>query len=146
MSNAYTAVAFRNSDPHHHSAGSTRALGKQVGQPSMWGGVAISLALIMEDHHGFRSRPAVVAARDSPSHHHPARTLLALIFTTPSKPKVEGLGSAVYDAQSGSARSAMASKRWIAASAFWALPMKPGGGRPFKDLFPSRHALRKGKE
>src|SRR4029450_2354285 len=84
MSNAYTAVAFRNSDPHHHSAGSTRALGKQVGQPSMWGGVAISLALIMEDHHGFRSRPAVVATRDSPSHHHPARTLLALIFTTPS--------------------------------------------------------------
>jgi hypothetical protein len=50
----------------------------------MWGGVAISLALIMEDHHGFRSRPAVVATRDSPSHHHPARTLLALIFTTPS--------------------------------------------------------------
>jgi hypothetical protein len=42
-------------------------------------------------------------------------------------PKVEGLGSAVYDAQSGSARSAMASKRWIAASAFWALPMKAEG-------------------
>jgi hypothetical protein len=29
MSNAYTAVAFRNSDPHHHSAGSTRALGNR---------------------------------------------------------------------------------------------------------------------
>jgi hypothetical protein len=51
MSNAYTAVAFRNSDPDHHSAGSTRAL---TGRPAVdVGGVAISFALIMEEIMGF---------------------------------------------------------------------------------------------
>jgi hypothetical protein len=45
--------------------------------------------------------------------------------------KVEGLDRRSMTAQSGSARCAMASKRWIAASAFWALPMKPGGRRSF---------------
>jgi hypothetical protein len=43
-------------------------------------------------------------------------------------PKVEGLGSAVYD---GAVRFCPISKRWIAASAFWALTMKPGGRRSF---------------
>lgn len=55
-----------------------------------------------------------------------ARTVLLATGLIDESPKVEGLGSAVYDAQSGSARSAMASKRWIAASAFWVPPMKPG--------------------
>jgi hypothetical protein len=47
----YTAVAFRNSDPDHPAAGSTRAL---TGRPAVdVGGVAISFALIMEEIMGF---------------------------------------------------------------------------------------------
>jgi hypothetical protein len=85
--------AAANSDPDHHSAGSTRAL---TGRPPVdVGGVAISFALIMEEIMGFVRGVLLWLLGIPLPHHHPARTLLALIFTPrPSMARKPSKGAA----------------------------------------------------